>query len=273
MINIILRNVVPGVVFCQELPGRFKQDIVNKLSIDAQQWDYTRTAGTDAGIMWSTQHFTGKPLPTDARMFRIRDGLVGQGKPADNLLSRASFVKLTGHHTLDVEEPPRSFIACSYHGEYIGVTDQKRIAIFQSLIQFLSELCQEEGNIPFLIGGDFNFDTTNINLPPNITLPGYEMTRRSSVPGKIPYKDNFFWKFKTPIVMTHVRPFALEEREDCDLSVDERDVVDHLPAAASTQVRNVDDLLDHDPIIGVLVLEKPTAGNLEGAFANLDVND
>ncbi|XP_020916241.1 uncharacterized protein LOC110253633 isoform X2 [Exaiptasia diaphana] len=189
LIKRVLTDVNPEVVFGQELPAKF-EEMIDDLTTENKwpDWDFVKVE-TEAGVMWDTSKFKGTKdgfRSTDTRMIKIREKL---GKTeASNLLSRAAFVKLTR------KDDNTSFIAVSYHGEY---KTKKQREIFDCLVDFLERLSKEEKNIPFLIGGDFNFNTLS-SPQKKVTFATYKLLPRASEKGKIQYKDNFCWSKKEP---------------------------------------------------------------------------
>ena len=82
------------------------------------------------------------------------------------------------------------------------------------------------------------------------------MTDRATDSQNIPYKDNFCWQYKMAINVVDIRPFVFGYGENSDSSRGESFVVENHPDAANHEAE-VDDLLDHDPIIGILKLTMP----------------
>ena len=122
-------------------------------------------------------------------------------------------------------------------------------------------------DLPSIIGGDFNIDTTDMQPLEGFIVPMYEQSTRSlernTEPNFIPYKDNFLFShhgnhLQKRISLRYTRPYVLFGDESNDLSVwqhvnieDIEREMDELNVDGTTR-----DLLDHDPIISVLSLDK-----------------
>lgn len=241
LLSIIIRKVSASVIFCQELPGYFKEKV-------ARQCGYEFVAnGNQAAVMWLMENFVGQPVKTtDTSIRKIKERL--DKRPdidTSEVLTRIAMVKLQSRKK-DFRCAP--FLAVSWHGPHIKSQINKE-KVFAGLICFLREICKEE-KMSFIIGGDFNLNTLELNLDNDVFLADYELTARSKLLQKksgryIPYKDNFvLCPWKGDIDVSSVRaeaPSSVHTKRDHE-DFDQRR-----------------DLLDHDPIVGVLYLAEQTS--------------
>ena len=262
LLSIIMRNVFASVIFCQELPGCFKKEVVEQCGTGGYEFV---SNGNQAAVMWLMEDFVGQPVNTTGTSIRrIKERL---DKRADidssEVLTRIAMVKLQNRKG-DFRCAP--FLAVSWHGPHIKAkTPIAKNKVFAGLICFLREVCKEE-KMSFIIGGDFNLNTLELDLDKDVFLENYELTARAEskllqkIPGRfeyIPYKDNFvLCPWKGDIKVSSVRPFEFENAEAPSSDITERDHKDFDQRKQSNTSRN--DLLDHDPIVGVLHLAKET---------------
>ena len=87
LLSVILRSALTAIIFCQELPGKFKTKVVPK------GYEY-RENKPEAAVMWDSNHFDGSSegLETDNPELTELSDKKGH---ASELLSRISMVKLT----------------------------------------------------------------------------------------------------------------------------------------------------------------------------------
>ena len=122
----------------------------------------------------------------------------------------------------------------------------------------MNSLSKMKYDIPFIIGGDYNLSTTAIGLPKGIHMTSYEQSPRSNNAADysknfIPYKDNFIYtdrKIDVKFVRTMDFLIIDEKLKPHDLSQGEVDNVKNI----TDEFENLNNVLDHDPIIGVLAL-------------------
>ena len=249
--KIIIANA-PSLVFCQELSGFFKKEVVGKCK-GTCDYNFVFT-DNETAVMWNKNDFRREPVDTVDVSFktRIRDTLVSSQKisrdVSDEIIGRTAVVKLTS------KSEACSFLAVSWHGRS-KIKLEKKKEVLKALILFLRKICLEKNVFSVIIGGDFNLNTLDENVKNglgelNVSFPRYELSSRGKLakerkgPGRpyIAYKDNFAITTISPPVG---RPFV-----DMKLSKVK-------PLSES----NFEDILDHDPIIGVLQFSQtPSAG-------------
>ena len=259
LLAIILRNFTSSVIFAQELLSQKNMDNLIEALKDKQGtlcWEWTEKG---SAVIWNNSEFeaTIEGLKSsDTRITGIRDDLDTGGFQVSETLSRITMVKLTRRNKESENIPDdvmQTFLAVSCHGHYKCRDVVKRERL-KGLLELVKEVCKVEGNIPFIIGGDFNLDTT-VNDHPGVVVPSYdyELSRSGRC---IPHKDNFMFSEKN-ISVKWVRPLDITSREEetragCDLSFEEQNEVKQISVDPQRGV--VDDLLDHDAVVGVLQL-------------------
>ena len=200
----IIKKSRPSLVFCQELPDRFIKDVVEKC--DTCDYDFVRTAGKEAAVMWNKEHFHGEPVDAALKtktgekvvtVYEIDNDIVSE------IPGRTAVVKLSSKE--DTCNCLSALLAVSWHGPHSGTKMDKKQNVVKALFHFLFELCCKTSASSFIIGGDFNLNTLkNIEVNAdlrglNVFFPHYELSPRGKraieikVRGRpyIPYKDNF----------------------------------------------------------------------------------
>ena len=170
---------------------------------------------------------------------------------ASQLLSRIAMVKLTPKASKE------SVLAVSWHGPY---KSKNKMNAFKSLTTFLAEVIKEKGIPSYIIGGDFNLDTLEAELPKDAVVSTYELSPRQSKKQEesgryISHKDNFIWFPNNKLIVRYVRPFLFQDEgtTTSDLNKEDQTKVKGEMANATTT-----DMLDHDPIIGVIEFTSST---------------
>lgn len=167
---------------------------------------------------------------------------------------------------LTLEENPNvSFLACSWHGAYTG--QKKKDAErkdYQDLQTFLKEVSKAHQNIPYVVGGDFNFNTIGANereenlnpVQEGNLLCGYDITPRAESKSKsyTPYKDNFLCKYpELKLEWIQVLPFINNQNQNQScISEEEKGELSGVNTSLNDTRGTIEDLLDHDPLIAVL---------------------
>ena len=246
LLSKIIRANGPSLVFCQELPGCFKKDVVQKCK--GTFYDFVHT-GKETAVMWSEAHFQYRESVDVAFKTRILDTVVASqtfSSDVSEITARTAVVKLRS------KSEACSFLAVSWHGRSKLNLEEKQ-EVLKALILFLQKICREKNVFSVIIGGDFNLNTLLENglEELNVYFPRYELSSRGKKlaikikgPGRpyIPYKDNFTI---TTISAPVGRPFV-----DMKLS-----------KVKPLSEFDFEDILDHDPIIGVLQFgQTPSAG-------------
>ena len=266
LLSIIMRNFFASVLFCQELPGKFKEEVVEKCGTGG--YDFVCNE-KEAAVMWRKEDFDGYPLDTTSKSLMQRLARERRDIETSEMLRRIALAKLQRRKKEGEEGhshcPP--FLAVSWHGPHNKAQNQvTKNKVFAGLICFLCEVCKEKGLSSFIIGGDFNLNTKEISvdlLGKDVFLGDYELTARAqdkvsqNKPGfkYIPYKDNFIlYPWKGDIKVSSVRPLEFEDaKASCsDITKNDQEEFDRVRKQAGTS-RAV--LLDHDPIIGILSLK------------------
>ena len=242
----------PSLVFCQELPGCFEKGVVRKCK-DPCDYDFVFTE-KEAAVMWSKNDFRGEPVDAAVKS-RIFQTVVASQNFYNNVSevpARTAVVRLTSKGT-----KARTVLAVSWHGPHSATKLEKKQEVLKALILFLHEICRKKNVSLIIIGGDFNLNTLDKNglEELNVYFPEYELSSRGKLakkregPGRpyIPYKDNFAIITISPPVG---RPFG-----DMELS-------GVRPVSEFNFVKeDGKDILDHDPIIGVLQFgQTPSTG-------------
>ena len=255
LLSKIITSSASSLVFCQKLPDCFKKEVVRNCGTCV--YDFVRT-GKEAAVMWSEAHFYGEPVDVASKT-TIRDTLVSSHdflSDVREISARTAVVKLTS------KSEACSFLAVSWHAPS-KMRLEKKQEVLKALILFLQEICREKNVSSIIIGGDFNLNTleeTGLEEL-KVYLSRYELSPRGKLANEhkgqgrpyIAYKDNFAITTISPSVG---RPFV-----DMKLSrVESFSEFDHEYVKQEGSEKGKD-VLDHDPIIGVLQLGKaPSTG-------------
>ena len=201
-----------SVIFCQELPGKFEEEVVTKCGTDGSSYKFVRPKDIYSGnykvaVMWRETDFQGKEVNlTDSSLFKeIVERLIVKEKKFDvdviRATIRSAMVKLTSHRT------GASFLAVSWHGpREVNTASGKttleiklaELEVFYGLTRLLRVVCEKEKLSSFIIGGDFNINTREVpqdrQIEYGVTISRYELcTRDEKRRGRffVPYKDTF----------------------------------------------------------------------------------
>ena len=218
LLSVILRSYPSAIIFCRELPGNFKDAVVSDGATFGSKAGENETA---AAVVWAAGQFKEEKIGDSANI--LKDTLDTMEND-EHVRYRLSMVKLTSN-----EEPPHSTLAVSYHSLYKEPM-HNRSTLTLHLLEFLTKVKKEEKDIQsFIVGGDFNLNTTELNLREFSGLVSkvvkYPLTARAKKKtDSIPHKDNFIWS-------TEIRVDDIEALE-CG---------------------NKYAAFDHDPVVGKLV--------------------
>ena len=152
----------PALIFCQELPGHFKEVTTGYKSVEY---------GNEAAVMWKPEIFKGpNEVPKTTQKQRDeRQAITFRAiEKAKELPSRISVVQLKKKST------PGSTLAVSYDGRYSELDEKVKHDIFLILVEFLNKVIEKKGIDSYIIGGDFGFDTSTVKLPAGIKILTYE---------------------------------------------------------------------------------------------------
>ena len=257
LLSIIIRDVVASVMFCQELPDRFTEIITDDCGFVKNE--------KEAAVIWRKDYFDGTDeglKTTDSRIIKTRDDMKRSDSEVDvsELLSRVAMIKLTSRETETEKRPSaecRTFLAASWHGPHTKCrNEEQKNQVFRGLIRFLEKVCMMEGDIPFIVGGDFNFDTWGIEPPKDVVVPLVEMSprderREESSPTFIPRKDNFFYSRTKKLALSVEWSTSFDFTNTENLSEEDKSRVN----AMEVQRGQATYVLDHDPVFTVLKLD------------------
>lgn len=244
-ISILFRSFFSAVIFCQELPGYFEEQVVAECGTAG--YKYVKN-GNHSAVIWREEDFEGETEGLETTDTWIRELRNSSGSDASQLLSRIAMVKLTSKSSKE------SVLAVSWHGRRHSTQSE-----FKSLTTFLAEVIEKKEIPSYIIGGDFNLITLDMELAKDVAVSSYEMSPRQKAREQksgtyIPYKDNFVTYPNKKLRVSYVRPFLFEDEESVtsDLSKEDQGKVQQEMANATDKPPKATDMLDHDPIIGVL---------------------
>lgn len=283
----IMRTCFSSIIFCQEYPGNFERDVVTNCGTSGYgcersnliKHDHTKSKN-HAAILWLMEDFEGSTagLKTTDSWDKSITEISKKVQFTTDLLQKIILVKLTCRKSSD------DVLAVSWHGPHSnqGYTNVDKRNAFNGLITFLHEVCKEK-NIPsFLIGGDFNLDTLSDDLEPGenvlkqskqqpgekteereamkVSVASYELSprqeERATKKNYIPNKDNFvIFSKDNKIRVSWIRPFEIEDPTDSESTTSDltEEAYENVKSEmANSKVTQVEQALDHDPIIGVL---------------------
>ena len=248
LLSKIITSTLSSLVFCQELPDCFEKDVVRKCGTCV--YDFVRT-GKEAAVMWSEAHFYGEPVDV-AFKTRILDTVVASKNffsHVSEITARTAVVKLTS------KSEACSFLAVSWHGRSTLKLDKKR-EVLKALILFLQEMCRKKNVSSIIVGGDFNLNTLDENGLEELKVhfPSYELTSRARLATEYEGPGHPFIAFKDNFVIITISPSVGRPFVDMKLSkVKPLSEFNYVKEEGSERGK---DILDHDPIIGVLQLGK-----------------
>ena len=188
-LSVILGLYPSAIIFCWEPPGNFKDVVVSPGATFGSKAGENETA---AAVVWANEQFNKEELQQEDSK-KILEETLDTMKKDEDVRSRLSMVKLTS-----TDEPPHSTLAVSYHGLYKTGEDY-RSTLSSHLLSFLTKVKKEEKDIQsFIVGGDFNLNTTELDLSEFSGLvsevPKYPLTARAKKnKDSIRRKDNFIW--------------------------------------------------------------------------------
>ena len=159
LIASFLKRSPSSVIFCQEVPAKLEEKVVEKCGSGVYEFAFT---DKESAVIWRTSDFDGDRRSvkgTASSITKIVDRLQRTRTDVDvsEVRTRTAMVKLTSRRT------GASFLAVSWHGPWSGKKETDKLMSFEGLIFFLREVCEEEGLSSFIIGGDFNLDTSTVD--------------------------------------------------------------------------------------------------------------
>ena len=255
-VSVIMQSFFSSIIFCQELPGCFEKKVVDECG--TLGYDYVKN-GSHSAVIWRKEDFDGETeglRTTDTRIRELRDSL---GSDASELLSRIAMVKLMS------KASDECVLAVSWHGPHTNSSKENKMAAFKSLTTFLAEVIKEKGITSYIIGGDFNLNTLEADLPKDGVVSTYELSPRQTQKQEasrryISHKDNFIWFPNNKLTVRYVRPFLFEDEgtTTSDFSREDQTKVEREMAEATDTPARPTDMLDHDPVIGVIQFTSST---------------
>ena len=251
-----------SVIFCQEAPGNFKNGVVAKCGDSPSSYKFvpedihsSKKDNVKVAVMWRETSFEGEKVDlTEPSITKIEERLKHEKSVADvkSMVQvskeRSAMVKLTSRGTTKA-----SFLAVSWHGPR-KVNKASKKTKLEDLIRLLRVVCEKEELSSFIIGGDFNLNTSDIDkrtetdcevvISRDYLLCNRDRERQllTPRPGRpiVFYKDNFIVSSpsdKYPMT-GNVRVFWVEALEFESYESSENEP------------------LDHAPVVGVLELDK-----------------
>ena len=153
-----------SVIFCQNALGNFKTKVVEKCGNHGSSYQFVpkniRSRKTEAkvAVMWCETKFEGKEIElTEPSITKIEEALKQEKSVVDvSTVRHTAIVKLTSRGTTKA-----SFLAVSWHRPENASEASKA---FYGLICFVGEVCRNEKLSWFIMGGDFNFNTSEVDL-------------------------------------------------------------------------------------------------------------
>ena len=191
-VSVIMRSFFSSIIFCQELPGYFEQEVVPNFQVDTSRYGHVRNE-KESAVIWLKEDFHGETEGLETTHQSIRKIRNSLGPDASEVLSRMAMVKLT-----PTKSGKESVLAVSWHGPHYQTKNKKKNRVFVSLTTFLDKVIEEKGIPSYIIGGDFNLDTLKCELPKDVVAPNYELSpgqaQKQEAGGRyISHKDNFIW--------------------------------------------------------------------------------
>ena len=242
LLSEIISKSGPSLVFCQEFPGCFERDVVRKCGMCV--YDLVRTAGKEAAVMWSEAHFYGEPVDA-AFKTKILDTVVAsqnfRSDKVSEITARTAVVKLTS------KREACSFLAVSWHGPHSATKLETKQEVLKALTLFLYEICWRTNVSSIIIGGDFNLNTLDENGLGGfeVYFPFYELSFRGKLANERKGRGRRYIAYKNNFAITTISPSVVRPFGDMELSKVR-------PLSEFVYVKEEGDILDHDPIIGVL---------------------
>ena len=152
----ILKDNRCAIIFCQELPGCFEKEVVHEVDKSINYKYQHALTGDETAVVWSSKYFNGCTegyKTTDTRIREIHKKPIESTNTGSEILTRISMVKLT------VKNSTETILAVSFHGPKNNTLPENRKDVFVSLLRFLQDVVNENIH-SYIIGGDFNFDTS-----------------------------------------------------------------------------------------------------------------
>ena len=213
LITSTIKRSSASVIFCQEAPGMFKKEVVAICGNDRSSYNFVPKDIQESikhkfkvAVMWCETNFEGKEVDLTQPEERLkREKSVADGM-VQVIKERSAMVKLTSTGTAKA-----SFLAVSWHAIKLKNVDEA-LEAFYGLICFAREVCENEKLCWFVIGGDFQFDTSKVY---QTEVEGVTI---SCGPSIVPFKDIFVFSVssmnKLPmtvdITLSEVKPLELE---------------------------------------------------------------
>ena len=258
----IIKRSSASVIFCQEVPGLFLHRVVAKCGNYGFSYRRRRVQSSEA-VMWRKTDFQGKEIAvTDSLIKEILDSLEKDPSVdvSEMIRTGTTMVKLTSATT------KLSFLAVSWRGPHRASVKDK-LKTFDGLICFLREVCKMAKLSSFIIGGNFNLDTSTINLHEGVTISRYDLCARDKnrYEKSLQRPGRHFIRFKNTFVVSVTVP---SDERLMTVDIAESSVKPYDLESESSEMP----LLDEVPVVGELVCSykkpfiKQDRGTLERYF-------
>ncbi|XP_046565010.1 wiskott-Aldrich syndrome protein homolog 1-like [Haliotis rubra] len=162
----VLESESPLVVCLQEFDWK---GIHSSTFKDIKVSDHFQYEGhKEAGFIFDTREITYSRIDNKTSVRNMYDSMVRRGDMGSDyfVLPRLRVYKIQSKGA-----PHFEILCASWHGPHRVSMEIKKMAL-DTLVKFLLKLKVEEGNVPFLLGGDFNMPASTVKrrLPSNGSL-------------------------------------------------------------------------------------------------------
>ena len=231
-----------SVIFCQEAPGKFEDEVVKKCSDDHSIYNFVpqdihKSANHEikVAVMWRKKDFEWEEVD----LTKYEKSVADVTSTVQLSMKRSAMVKLTSKGKTEA-----SFLAVSWYGPK-EVDEDEASKAFYDLIYFVREVCENENLSWFIIGGDLIFDTSKVHLTE------VEGVTISYGPSFVPIKDIFV--------------FSVPSMNELPMTVDIT-LSEEKPRKIKNESSQNGPELKHVPVVRNLNLSRQDRGKLEQYF-------